>query len=801
MIAGIFALAFAQVIPTQVFAWSIGYPSWIGNPLIPGTHAYLPFEWPIWWFVWAQPLQEILHRPIAIYPDRVTVAFTRLWWWVGVSAIVATAITIVVWRMERARAGSADDLYDSGGRWAGLDDARKIGLLGKCGPIIGALEEARNRLLRYGGELGLWYIEPPGGGKSSFLQTNLTIPLALAEARKKVFVWWERALARMLTWIGRDAVAKAKGWRRWTDFERREHPWGEEPLILHTDIKFEGVLGSAGYQHDVLEKRTEVLAPVGVPATYTDVDGREVPFPIPVEKLACYNPFWAARIGTDDGWQDIYGKVKAVVDRMSGEQRTHWDAAAMGWGTAVVEHLAYVALNTGNYEMFSPCGLMDYLSAFREQTTDEIDPKTKQKKVLSAMDVLLNEMKAYRHDRTEGMVFGWVRTRPDGSLEPTRTKPSIFNSADQMLAKDPRERTSVWSSWIEKLNLFRSDALRKYTTRSTFEWKALANDPKRSAIVYLGTPSPFQMADLEVYTAMVVDDFLRDLTFGGTPRVKGRSVRPNRYPAILNLEEAYIAADSLPSMEKVAGLVRGYGIRIWLILQSMAQATKMFDKSGRENTVMETFDVHIYGATKSARAAEHIERDLGKHAQVFTAENLQGSKFALAPMSQVHESTQVNEVKLLTEKEITAIDREHYIVIIQGRNFYLRKSEFFKDRRLLRRSKMTPRISGEDTVGPIGPYFVRSVRRAIGEDAWRQILQCRPGGSAGASAGDGAEAGAPVEAEPTEIEILHPVGMRYFRDGYGGATARSIGEAVALALEAEEAERDAAGKNDGAKAA
>lgn len=779
LIIFVLGIVFGQAIPTQYIAAALGYPAWLGNPLI--FHIYAPFEWPLWWFEWKQPLNVALHKDVTYYGPAAASAFALLPYLVGASVIIAIVLAILAAIFESRKKGDASKLYDSGGVWSGFDVAKRLGLLKAAGVIIGAFEEAGGRLLRYAGELGIEYIEPPGGGKSSFLFSNLLISLQDERARRKKFPWFAPAvvvLLRLLQVVIKAAREMELSWRAWTNEEKRVDPWGEEPVILLTDLKGEFSVGSSGYQHDGLKKRVEVLAPIGLPETYTDVDGTEKPYPIRADQLACYNPFWSAKLGTDQGFQNLFGKVKAIVARMSGENQSHWDLAATGWGAAVMEHLGFIALTTGNYEIFSPCGLMDYLSAFREQEVDEFDPKTKQKKVISAMDVLLRQMKSYQHDTTTDAAFGWERMRADGSMEKTRTKPSIFNAADALLAKDVRERSAVWSTFLEKLNLFRSDALRKYTTRSTFEWKALANDPKRSAMIYLTTPSVFDMSDIEVYTAMLVDDFLRDLTYGGTPRVGGRSVRANKYPALLFMEEAYVAADCLPSMEKVAGLIRGYGLRIILILQSWAQHNKMFNPNGREDTLSETFDVHLYGASKLAAGGAHVEENLGNRTQVTVAENMQGDRFGMAPWSQVSEMQNTSKEALLTAKEFSQMDPSEYVGIVKGYNFHLKKSEFYKNKRLLKRAMMAPKLSAENTV--LEPAFVRAVRSIIGDLAMEQI-------KAGWSGDHTATSGAPSASAAT-ITIQNPVSVWQLSGSVARVRARNIGEALFLTREARLAE-------------
>jgi hypothetical protein len=811
LFVAVVAAIVGQWIPTEVIAFRLGFAPWLGTTIVPGV--YMPFAWPVWWWRWYQPVPHLLQQPIRNYGDAAAAAFATLPWTLAATGVFIAVVYIVALIVAKRSVDDIEDLYDPGGRWSTLADAQRLGMLKAAGPIIGAgpmdgegrvetkigwvkltrdgmlplwarVLGAKMRYLRAPFENGLIFTDPPGGGKSATIQSWLAVPLQDARARRVKFSVFDTIAAFVLQLTGNAEAARSH--RRWSDLEKRVDPWGEEPLVFITDLKGEFSVKSSAYQHDNLGKRTEVLAPVGLPETFTDVDGTEAPYPIASRLLACYNPFWSARVGTESGYQNLYGKVKAIVERMTEEQQSHWDLAAEGWGTSVLEHLAYVALNTGNFAMFSPCGLMSYLSAFREKEEDngtDASGNKKTKKV-SAMDVLLRDMKTYEHDRTPEMSFKWERTRPDGTMERARTKPSIHDAADAMLAKDVKERTSVWSSFLEKLNLFRSDVMRKYTSTSTFEWKQLAN-AKNSATVYYVTPAVFDMADIEIYSAMVIDDLLRDLTYGGTPTIKGRSVRGNKAPALVVLEEAYVVARAIPSLEKIAGVIRGYALRLGIILQSAAQSNKMFGKGGEMNALAETLDTHLYGATKLPENASAIQTNLGFKTKALVAENRSGDVYGATPLGHMSEQLNTSKEPLMTAKEITQMDPSECIGIVKGFNFRMRRAQFFLNAWLERRALKAPKISALNTVSE--PFFVRSVRSVIGDEAFAHIKAAWTAG--------GANEGGATAAAAAGVTIEHPVRVTLCSGAFVRVTARNIGEAVYLASEAI-AEADAAAASE-----
>lgn len=767
-------LAFAflfQALPTQIFAAMLGYPEWLGRSLVPQFPVYVPGEYAFWVAIAkgeqggvGTPLPLFhLHLPYVPQTEELARAIALLPVTIGAAIALAVVCAVLIYRWLKGEEGDVGEIMDSGTGWGDSDAAEEQGLTEPAGIPLGFLEDGT--FCRYSGDLGYSYVDPPGRGKTSSVQTMLTIPLQHARAR---ITWASMAL--------RDRVRALwdKRLRPWSAKQRRMHPYGEEPMLVPMDPKFEYVFKSSGYQHDVLHKRTELVAPFGVPDVFVDYDGTEKPFGITEEQLACYNPLWSGRLGQDRGFQDFYGKTLAIVDTAGEGLKTHWDRGSLGWGAALSEHLGFVAINTGNYEMLSYAGMVDYLSAYKEIEEETTDPKTgKPMKVkVTAMDVLLREMMSYAHDRTQGMRFGWKRLRSDGTMEATRVKPSIFNAANRMLAKDVRERSAVFSTWIEMLNLFSSDALRRFSMRSTFEFKAMANDKRGSATVYIGA-NPMDLAELQPYLRMIYEDFFRELTYGGTPSIDGRSVRPNIYPAIAVQDEAYLVGYNY-AVDKGSGFIRGFGVYLMQIWQSVAQYMKTYTVGGKFDIISETIAVHLWGASQMKEAADYVVGELGEKAQKLVSEQVSGDRWSLAGLQQISERVDTPEIAILTSNEFRKMPDTHYVGVVNGTSYAFKKPRFFEDDALLKRSQMKPKLSSENTVAE--PFFVRSVRKVIGDEGMREIVEAR-GQAFGAQATE--------NAAPSSVTLTSPVKVIGGLGAYTRVRARSVGEAFAAVRAAE----------------
>jgi hypothetical protein len=230
--------------------------------------------------------------------------------------------------------------------------------------------------------------------------------------------------------------------------------------------------------------------------------------------------------------------VNIIDGNGKGAEDTHWDRSAKAWGAACIEKLGYRAINQGNPEIFSLPGLVDYISSF------------------PSLDKLLEDMLTTPDDPLG--LCGWMQTLSSGKRKPTRVKPSIIQGVREMQNKDTRERAGVYSTFITYLSPYRSELLRKFTTRSTFDWLELANNEHHASTVYICI-DPMETPRLRPYLRMVLSNAITQLTSGGISSIDARPVRSNYRPTIFALDEV-AAFHKMTEFETGSGFFRGYGI-------------------------------------------------------------------------------------------------------------------------------------------------------------------------------------------------------------------------------------------------
>jgi len=656
----------ACVISTQYAAFHLGYNPSLGKSVI--NHVYAPWDILVWAAHFLNPISR------EIYPYSVYAAIDDSLKLLAELSGVAIFVTFVAALIGRALYNPTSQLFDST-KWSSAEEAKALGFFTPAGPIVGGLKIPLGKIIpvRYAGDKNIIMIEPPGGGKSSVLKTNLLMPLRHSEAHY------------------------------WSEVQRRLHPWGEEPNIFVPDVKGELFAQTSGYQRDVLKKDVFLLAPLG---NIEDQNGE----PYDSEAYATYNPFWSIRIGTSLGYQDCLAKAQNIIDGEGEGIKTHWDRTSLGFGAAVIEKLGFLALNRGRWDQFSLPGLAEFVSSMTSKAP-AANENDKAKESEAALNKLIHFLKNTPDDPTG--VFGWHRYDFEKNVTvPTDVKPSIFAAAVAMERKESRERASVYSSFIAHLSLYLGEQFKKYATTSSFSWRNIAKNSTRASTIYLGI-NPLDIPKVRPFLRLVLADALEELTRGGNANIDGRSGRKSFRPFWFALDEI-AAFRRLSEIEVGSGFFRGYGVYLFMIFQSLAQIANNY---GQNEVLSETTGMMLFGRPARVKAAEEISEELGFESVVVNRRSRSASNGTAQGSVSMQDSPEVHRIPLLTPKQVMQIGDDKLIAITSGRNFYLTKFPFFKNQKLLERARRKPAKNAH--YKPLDePTFVREARLELGEKKW-----------------------------------------------------------------------------------
>ena len=667
---GIAALVVALFVATEYAAFLMHF-----NPTL--GHAWLGRIYAPWAIMgWAVLFESSTLRHVA-YPPIVLASMRQAYMVLAVGGAASIFAAIGGAVLGRKIYGSDAQLFDST-KWASVDDAEHAKLFEPAGPIVGGLHVPLRgvRPVRYSGDKHAMFVAGPGAGKSNLLKTNLLMPLRHTLAEK------------------------------WTEQQRRFHPWGEEPNIFGPDVKGELFLQCSGYQEQVLGKDVYLLAPLG---NIEDASGRRLPDSV----YASFNPLWSIRIGTGLGYQDCYSKTQAMIDGEGEGIRSHWDRTSLGFGAACLEKLGFLALNRGRWEQFSLPGLAQFVSSFGPAKMPD-DEKERTKAAADSLNKLIRFLKEEEDDPAG--VFGWERYDFENNATISmRVKPSIYAAAAAMERKDTKERAGVYSTFIAFLSLYLGEPFQKFATTSSFTWRGMGNNTARASTVFFAV-NPLDIDPLRPFIRLVLSDALEELTRGGNANIGGRSARKSFRPFWFALDEV-AAFRKLREIESGAGFFRGYGIYLFLVFQSLAQLRTHY---GQSEVLSETMGMMLFGRPERNAAAEEIESELGFETVVTRRRSRSTpTGFGGGNMS-IQDSPEVHRVPLLTAKQIMQMEDDKLIALSKGKNFYLTQFPYFKNKALADRAKRPyAKEPGKRVVDE--PTFVREARLELGEEKWAKL--------------------------------------------------------------------------------
>jgi type IV secretion system protein VirD4 len=554
---------------------------------------------------------------------------------------------------SRKAPDAVKDLSDSSGEWATEADVKAAGLFAESGPIIGAFPTAAgDRTMRYDGPSGISVTAPPEAGKTAgYLVPNLTCLLGHPEASK------------------------------WTDAERMAHPWGPEPSHFVLDVRGFLNKSTSGWRR-AMGHNVFVVEPFS-----TDTSRAKI------------NPLWAIEVGGIRMYDHCYQGALDAVDADGKPLPSYWDQACTAFLAAVIGSLGFAALYSNQPKLLSYPAVIDYICDF-----DDIEQ-------------LIEHMLGTIHD-PHGVFAEAERTGadPDGALEFAAGQCAwIMSCTRAMAAKEKEERSGVFGTLAEKLNVFRSGVIRQHIMESTFTFRELANGDVPGC-VYLSVPG-MKLDHIRTLTRALVSHALRELTEHGCGNQDGREVRANKRTVCLWLDEV-AALKTIPALASSSGFLRGYGVFLALFWQSAAQLRTWY---GHDETLSENLKIRAFQAPNTWKQAKEWSEELGSFSVVVEkTSKSQRSKGG----SDTSDSHEIHSRPLLTPGEVMRFGTDETGILMRGLKIRAKTFLYFKHPELARRARIAPVTKSDCIVTQ--PYFVERLERVIGEDAVATLLSPPP---------------------------------------------------------------------------
>ncbi|MBX5697151.1 conjugal transfer protein TraG [Pseudomonas aeruginosa] len=348
---------------------------------------------------------------------------------------------------------------------------------------------------------------------------------------------------------------------------------------------------------------------------------------------AAYNPLLEVRRGSHEV-RDVQNIADILVDPEGAlERRNHWEKTSHALLVGAILHVLYAG------EDKTLRGVANFLS----------DPAC-------PFEVTLHQMMTTRH-LGEG------------------THPVVASAAREVLNKSENERSGVLSTAMSFLGLYRDPTVAEVTSRC--DWRiADLIAAEHPVSLYLVVP-PSDISRTKPLIRLILNQIGRRLT----ESLDGSDGIERRHKLLLMLDE-FPALGRLDFFETALAFMAGYGIRSFLIAQSLNQIDKAY---GQNHSILDNCHVRVTFATNDERTAKRISETLGTATELRAQRNYAGHR--LAPwLGHLMVSRQETARPLLTPGEVMQLPPDEAVVMISSvAPIRARKLRYYSDANFKRR--------------------------------------------------------------------------------------------------------------------
>lgn len=317
-----------------------------------------------------------------------------------------------------------------------------------------------------------------------------------------------------------------------------------------------------------------------------------------------------------------------------------------------------------------------------------------------------------------GTLRRMMSTNHLGSADAPQVHPVVASAARELLNKSENERSGVLSTAMSFLGLYRDPTVAAVTSRCDWRIADLV-EAEHPVSLYLVIP-PSDISRTKPLVRLILNQIGRRLT--ETLDADGAGGRKHR---LLMMLDEFPALGRLDFFETSLAFMAGYGVRAFLIAQSLNQIEKAY---GEHNAILDNCHVRVAFATNDERTARRISDALGVATEQRAMRNYAGHR--LAPwLAHVMVSRQETARPLLTQGEVMQLPPADELILVSGMApIRARKLRYYEDRNFCGRIVPPPALGG-------AVYADRPAPRA---DDWSGLVRTADS-RLGADAGSGGE--------------------------------------------------------------
>lgn len=334
-------------------------------------------------------------------------------------------------------------------------------------------------------------------------------------------------------------------------------------------------------------------------------------------KSARYNPLLEVRKGAAEV-RDVQNIADILVDPEGAlERRTHWEKTSHSLLVGVILHVLYAE---------------------------------EQKTLTRVTEILADPAQSFEKTLRIMMATNHLGTEAEPKVHPV-----VAATARELLNKSENERSGVLSTAVSFLGLYRDPIVSRNTESCDWRIADLVGADK-PVTLYLVVP-PSDISRTKPLIRLILNQIGRRLT----ERLNAKAGSRVQRQLLLMLDE-FPALGRLDFFESALAFMAGYGVRAYLIAQSLNQIAKAY---GENNAILDNCHVRIAFAANDERTAKRISDALGTATELRAQRNYAGHR--LAPwLGHVMVSRQETARPLLTPGEVMQLPPDQAIVLVSG---------------------------------------------------------------------------------------------------------------------------------------
>ena len=359
-------------------------------------------------------------------------------------------------------------------------------------------------------------------------------------------------------------------------------------------------------------------------------------------RSARYNPLLEVRKGVHEV-RDVQNIADILVDPEGAlERRSHWEKTSHSLLVGAILHVLH---------------------------------SEKEKTLARVGSFLSDPRRSFEHTLRDMMATNHL-----GSKEAPMVHPVVASAARELLNKSDNERSGVLSTAMSFLGLYRDPMVAAAT--SACDWRiADLMDSVQPVSLYLVIP-PSDISRTKPLVRLILNQIGRRLT----EKLEGDPSKSRKHQLLMMLDE-FPALGRLDFFETALAFMAGYGIRTYLIAQSLNQISKAY---GENNSILDNCHVRIAFSTNDERTAKRISDALGTSTEQRAQRNYAGHR--LAPwLSHVMVSRQETARPLLTPGEVMQLPPKDQLVLVSGlAPIRAKKLRYYEDQNFIERVLPAP---------------------------------------------------------------------------------------------------------------